>query len=70
MEMSKMKLGADHPDTLSSMANLAFSWKAQGRSAEAIVLMGQCLQQRQRVLTATHPDLISSLTVVEEWEVE
>ncbi|CAA9959477.1 hypothetical protein PTMSG1_02895 [Pyrenophora teres f. maculata] len=35
METRKKKLGADHPDTLTSMANLAFTWKAQGRSAEA-----------------------------------
>jgi hypothetical protein len=39
METSKKKLGADHPDTLTSMANLAFAWKAQGRDAEAVQLM-------------------------------
>jgi Flp pilus assembly protein TadD len=70
METSKKKLGADHPDTLTSMANLAFTWKAQGRSAEAIVLMRQCVQQRQKVLKAGHPDLESSLTDLEQWEAE
>ncbi|KAI1524483.1 TPR-10 domain containing protein, partial [Pyrenophora tritici-repentis] len=52
------------------MANLAFMWEAQGRSAEAIVLMRQCVQQRQRVLKASHPDLKSSLAALEEWESE
>ncbi|KAF1935660.1 hypothetical protein EJ02DRAFT_428224 [Clathrospora elynae] len=32
------------------MNNLAFTWKAQGRSAEAIVLMRQCVQQRRRLI--------------------
>ncbi|KAF2022534.1 hypothetical protein EK21DRAFT_83159, partial [Setomelanomma holmii] len=70
METSKKKLGADHPSTLTSMANLAFTWKAQGRSAEAVVLIRQCVQQRQRVLKASHPDLKSSLAALENWEAE
>ena len=31
METFKMTLGADHRDTLTSMGNLAFTWKDQGR---------------------------------------
>ena len=31
METRKRKLGADHPSTLTSMNNLAFTWKEQGR---------------------------------------
>jgi hypothetical protein len=31
MEMSKTKLGADHPDTLASMANLALIYKNQSQ---------------------------------------
>jgi hypothetical protein len=34
---------------------LAFTWKAQGQSAEAVALMRQCVQQRQRVLKANIP---------------
>jgi hypothetical protein len=67
METSKKKLGADHPNTLTSMANLAFTWEAQNRNVEAIVLMRQCVQQCQRVLKASHPDLVSSLSVLEQW---
>jgi hypothetical protein len=39
IETSKTKLGADHPDTLTSMANLAFTWKDQGRHIDALALM-------------------------------
>ncbi|RYP00545.1 hypothetical protein DL766_006150 [Monosporascus sp. MC13-8B] len=35
MDMFKEKLGADHPNTLASMHNLAYTWKAQGRGEEA-----------------------------------
>ncbi len=35
METSKTKLGADHPDTLKSMANLASTFWNQGRWEEA-----------------------------------
>ena len=31
METSKKKLGVDHPDTLTSMANLASTYRNQGR---------------------------------------
>ncbi|KAF2474439.1 uncharacterized protein BDR25DRAFT_166411, partial [Lindgomyces ingoldianus] len=31
METRKKKLGADHPDTLTSMANLAPTYRNQGR---------------------------------------
>ncbi len=31
METSRRVLGAEHPDTLTSMNNLAWTWKSQGR---------------------------------------
>ncbi|KAK3684336.1 hypothetical protein B0T22DRAFT_470114, partial [Podospora appendiculata] len=67
METRKTKLGANHPDTLTSMNNLAFTWKDQGRHSDAIVLMEECSQARQRVLGTGHPDTLSSLTAVAEW---
>jgi len=60
MEMSKKKLGADHLSTLTSMINLAFTWKGQCRVEEAIRLMDECVSSRARVLGARHPDTISS----------
>jgi hypothetical protein len=70
METRKGKLGADHPDTLTSMANLAFTWNAQGRNAEAVPLIIQCLQQRQGLLKPSHADLKLCLAALEEWESE
>ncbi|OAL06354.1 TPR-like protein [Phaeosphaeriaceae sp. SRC1lsM3a] len=66
LEVEK-KLGADHPSTLNSMVNLAFTWKAQGRGEEAIALMRQCIEQRERVLRVDHPDLTSCVRVLEQW---
>jgi hypothetical protein len=39
METRKIKLGADHPDTLTSMANLAFTWKSSGYNTQALYLL-------------------------------
>ncbi|KAK0750126.1 hypothetical protein B0T18DRAFT_323127 [Schizothecium vesticola] len=61
------KVGADHPDTLTSMANLALTWERQGRRVDALALMRDCAQARQRVLRAEHPDTLSSLAMVVKW---
>jgi len=39
MKTYKTRLGADHPDTMSSIANLALIYKVQGRSEEAAKLL-------------------------------
>ena len=70
MEILKEKLGADHPSTLTSMNNLAFVWKGQGRDMEAISLMAECVRRRQRALGVNHPGSISSSTALAEWKVE
>ena len=41
--MRKVKLGPDHPDTLASMNNLATSYAALGRQAEALRLRVETL---------------------------
>ena len=69
METSK-KLEADHSNTLTSMNNLAFTWKEQGRNAEAIDLMRKCVRLRERVLGTNHPHFISSSDALAEWIVE
>ena len=38
MELRKRLLGAEHPDTLTSMANLAETYRQQGRWNEAEAL--------------------------------
>ncbi|KAF1968793.1 hypothetical protein BU23DRAFT_479048 [Bimuria novae-zelandiae CBS 107.79] len=70
METFKKKLGADHPSTLTSMANLAWTWKSLERSAEAISLLQECVRLRCQILPAGHPDLVSSLKTLAAWEAE
>lgn len=67
METSKQKLGADHPDTLTSMANLAFTWERQCRYVEAIGLMQECVDRRQVVLGINHPHYVLSYNTLDSW---
>jgi len=53
-------LSADHPDTLSACANLAYAYRAAGRTAEAIPLYERTLADRERVLGADHPNTLTS----------
>ncbi|KAL2782474.1 hypothetical protein BJX66DRAFT_320644 [Aspergillus keveii] len=70
METSKTKLGADHPDTLTSMANLAFTWKSSGYNTRALGLLKDCLAKQNQVLGLNHPDTISNSQILLEWETE
>ncbi|MEV0043000.1 tetratricopeptide repeat protein, partial [Nocardia rhamnosiphila] len=53
-------LGPDHPDTLTSRANLAYAHRAAGRVAEAIPLHEQNLTDSERILGPDHPDTLTS----------
>jgi hypothetical protein len=50
METCKTKLGADHPDTLRSMANMAATYKNQGRWKEAEELQVQVMETHKTKL--------------------
>jgi hypothetical protein len=64
IENRKKKLGADHPSTLTSINNLAFTWNGTGRKTEAIRLMEECIRSRKRVLGLDHPYTLSSCTTL------
>ncbi|KAF2191285.1 hypothetical protein K469DRAFT_557887, partial [Zopfia rhizophila CBS 207.26] len=53
-----------------SMANLAFTRKGQGRDEEAIKLMDKCVQLTTRVLGSSHPHTLSSLDALDSWRLE
>jgi gamma-glutamyl-gamma-aminobutyrate hydrolase PuuD len=55
METSVRALGKERPDTLTSMANLAFTWKGQGRDADTINLIQMCVELRTSVFGVTYP---------------
>jgi hypothetical protein len=70
METRKKKFGMDYLDTLTSIANRAFTWKGIGRETEAVRLMEECIQSRKRVLGLNHPHFISSCTALDTWKAE
>jgi hypothetical protein len=61
METRKKKLGADHPDTLTSMANLASTYRNQGRWDAAEELEVQVMETCKKKLGADHPDTLTSI---------
>ena len=54
-------LGKEHPDTLTSMNNLAQTLYAQGDLAGARTLEEQVLEARARLLGKEHPDTLNSM---------
>ena len=61
MEIRKRVLGEEHPDTLTSMANLASTYRNQGRWKEAEELFVQVMKISKRVLGEEHPDTLTSM---------
>ncbi|CAG8069403.1 unnamed protein product [Penicillium salamii] len=61
MKAYKKIFGAEHPDTLMSMKNLASTFQKLGRLHEAETLEVQVLQTRKRVLDAEHPETLISM---------
>ncbi|KAB8068595.1 Tetratricopeptide repeat-domain-containing protein [Aspergillus leporis] len=53
-------LGTKHPDTLDCMANLASTYRNQGRWEEAEKLGAQVMEMRKRVLGPEHPSALTS----------
>ena len=70
IETSVKVLGEEHPDTLTSMHNLAFTWEGQGRDEEAIKLMDKCVRLRTNVLGTNHYLTLSSIVALNGWEAE
>jgi Tetratricopeptide repeat len=70
METRTRALGQEHPDTLISMNNLAFTWKGQGRDEEALMLMKNCFQLQRRILGPDHPFTMESLAALDDWKMD
>jgi hypothetical protein len=60
----------EHPSTLTSMANLAFTFKFQGRNDEAVSTNGNMLPAAETGLGPQHPYATSSLNALDEWQLE
>ena len=61
METRKRVLGEEHLDTLTSIGNLASTYRNQGRWKEAEELEVQVMETRKRVLGEKHPDTLTSM---------
>ncbi|KAB8270025.1 purine and uridine phosphorylase [Aspergillus minisclerotigenes] len=61
IELRKQVLGAEHPDTLTSIHNLASIYYKQGRQKEAEELELQVIELRKQVLGPEHPDTLTSM---------
>jgi tetratricopeptide (TPR) repeat protein len=57
----KKVLGPEHPQTLTSMNNLAGLYQSQGKYQAAEPLYEETLQLRKKVLGAEHPDTLTSM---------
>ena len=61
LERGERVLGAEHPQTLTSLNNLAALYHTQGRYADAEPLDRRVLETSERVLGAEHPQTLTSL---------
>jgi len=61
LEVSRRVLGEEHPDTLTSMNNLALTLLAEGDRAGARRLGERVLEARSRVHGEAHPDTLASM---------
>jgi hypothetical protein len=58
------ELGADHPDTLTTLGVLALAYHAAGKTPEAIALFEQVRDGYGKRLGADHPDTLRTLGVL------
>jgi tetratricopeptide (TPR) repeat protein len=62
LRIKRKLLGENHPDTATSLTNLALNLDAQAQYAEADLLYRQALELRRKLLGENHPDTATSLT--------
>ena len=62
IETRKRVLGKEHPDTLTSIGNLAATFRSQGRWEEAEELELQVVEAKNRVLGEEHQDTLTSMS--------
>ena len=60
LEVTKKRLGEEHPDVATSYNNLALLYYSQGRYSEAEPLYKKALELRQRLLGEEYPDVATS----------
>jgi len=61
LEKQKEVFGPFHPNTLTSMNNLAVLYESQGKYDDAEPLFMECLEKTKRALGPDHPDTLASM---------
>ncbi|ODG98827.1 NB-ARC domain-containing protein [Nostoc sp. KVJ20] len=61
LEITKQRLGEEHPDVATSLNDLAQLYRSQGRYSEAESVHVQALALRRNLLGDEHPDVATSL---------
>jgi non-specific serine/threonine protein kinase/serine/threonine-protein kinase len=61
LALRSVTLGGDHPDTLTSMNNLAVAYRLAGRAADAIPLHERDLEDSRARLGRQHPETLKSM---------
>ena len=54
----KVRLGPEHPDTITARGNLAGSYRFAGRYADAIPIDEAVVADRERILGPEYPDTL------------
>ena len=67
METRKRVLGEEHLDTLTSMNNLAYTYKLMDRDDQAIKLINIVVNLRTKRIRANHPYILSSVDSLKAW---
>ena len=53
--------GADHPETLISIGDLAAAYSDDGQTDKALRLLEKTLPKQQTILGTDHPDVLNSM---------
>ena len=61
LELSKTKLGTDHPNTVTFLVNLAFGLKAAGKLDRALAVYEEALDFRRTRLGPDHPETLKCM---------
>ncbi|KAF2195868.1 hypothetical protein K469DRAFT_20131 [Zopfia rhizophila CBS 207.26] len=62
VEARQKILGAEHPDTLTSVSHLGLALKSQGKYEEAEAMHQRALEGKEKVLGVEHPDTLTSVS--------
>ena len=68
METSKIVLGPEYPNMLTSIWNLLHTWKSQGQSTDIIELLLTCVEIQCQKLSPSYPDIISAIADLKNWQ--